>query len=88
VLRADEAHTPRDSIVVSFNLIDFLLRFQVYTDGSCQGKHASGVGIHFGEGHSLNLSQALPGPEHTSVLAEVNAVQMALDRLRAWPGYQ
>lgn len=74
-LRADEAPTPRDSVVV-------------YTDGSCHGDYASGVGIFFGRNHPLNLSQALSGPIHASVFAEIQAALMALERLHKWKGYK
>jgi len=73
-LRPDEAPTPRGTIVV-------------YTDASCHGNYSSGVGIYFGEGHELNLSQQLPGPIHSSVFAELQAAQIALERLHAWKGY-
>ncbi|CAD5210035.1 unnamed protein product [Bursaphelenchus okinawaensis] len=60
----------------------------VYTDGSCHGNYASGVGIYFGENHPLNTSQPLHGSYHSSGLAEIKAAQMALEQLQRWPGYK
>jgi hypothetical protein len=74
VRRPDEAPTPRDAIIV-------------YTDGSCLGNFASGVGIFFGKNHPLNLSQSLPGP-HSALYAEIQAALMALERLHQWQGYE
>ncbi|CAD5224798.1 unnamed protein product [Bursaphelenchus xylophilus] len=60
----------------------------IYTDGSCHGNYASGVGIYLGENHPLNLSQPLHSSLHSSGLAEIKACQIALERLKNWPGYR
>ena len=88
-LRSDEAPTPRGTLVVSLAVfVRVESPIQVYTDASCRGNYASGVGIYVESGHELNLSQALPGPVHTSVFAELRAANIALERVRTWSGYE
>lgn len=61
---------------------DFL---KVYTDGSCinNGKEGSkgGIGIYFGDGDSRNVSKSLEYDKVTNNVAELSALNEALDIL-------
>ena len=61
---------------------DFL---KVYTDGSCinNGKEGSkgGIGIYFGDGDSRNVSKRLEYDKVTNNVAELSALNEALDIL-------
>ena len=58
---------------------------KVYTDGSCinNGKEGSkgGIGIYFGDGDSRNVSKSLEYDKVTNNVAELSALNEALDIL-------
>lgn len=63
-----------------FNIEDGFV--QVYTDGACpnngqQGARA-GLGVWWGHGHALNLSQRVSGNKQTNNAGEIQAVIMAI----------
>ncbi|GMR59076.1 hypothetical protein PMAYCL1PPCAC_29271 [Pristionchus mayeri] len=59
-----------------------------YTDASCVDGRASGMGVFFGDGHPLNISRALAGPEHNSGIAEIMAAQTALASILEWKEFK
>jgi ribonuclease HI len=60
---------------------------EVYTDGACAGNgtpHArGGIGVWFAKDSPLNVSRAVRGPVHTNNVAELQAIEAALDSLAA-----
>lgn len=58
----------------------------VYIDGSCipqadKARRRAGIGVSFGIGHELNVSEPLLGPKQTSARAELAA---AVRAIRVW----
>ena len=50
---------------------------QVYTSGECKNNRA-GIGVWWGENHSLNVEERVAGDKQTEKLAELKAVILAL----------
>lgn len=59
----------------------------MWTDGSCISNTLSGIGVHFGPNHELNISKSI-GPPHISSLSEIIAAYEGLKALYNWPNYK
>lgn len=59
----------------------------IYTDASVVKDGTAGIGVYYGAGHPLNLSERLPGKHRSSGWAEVIAATTSLQRLQGWNGY-
>ena len=57
---------------------------QVWTDGACpnngNGGARAGIGVFWGEGHKLNLSQRVVGDQQTNNVAEIQAATMSISQ--------
>ena len=55
---------------------------KVYVDGAClrngQPGASAGVGVFWGNGHRLNLSEVVDGEKHTNQIAEIQAATAAI----------
>lgn len=63
---------------------------EVYTDGSALQNGKAGIGVFFGNGHPLNLSEAFDNVPNTNQRAELWAVTRALQQINSncyleWP---
>ena len=54
----------------------------VYVDGAClrngQPEASAGIGVYWGPGHRLNLSEVVDGGRHTNQIAEIQAATAAV----------
>uniref|UniRef100_A0A8C9ESQ9 ribonuclease H n=1 Tax=Pavo cristatus TaxID=9049 RepID=A0A8C9ESQ9_PAVCR len=80
----DEGHsTP----VVSEDKFSYMGEFAVvYTDGCCSGngrnRARAGIGVYWGPGHPLNISERLPGRQ-TNQRAEIHAACKAIEQAKS-----
>lgn len=60
-------------------------RLDVWTDGACinNGKKGcvAGIGVYFGDGNSMNMSELLPFKMHSNQKAEIYAIIRALEKI-------
>lgn len=61
--------------------------FEVYTDGACsnngRGSAVAGIGVHWPHDPTRDLAQPVTGLKHTNNVAELQAIEAALDGIRA-----
>lgn len=61
---------------------------RVFTDGACEnngrGAHRAraGIGVYWGPGHPLNVSEPVTGPRATNNVAEIQAMSKAVEQAR------
>ncbi len=61
--------------------------FEVYTDGACsnngRGSAVAGIGVHWPHDTTRDIAQPVTGLKHTNNVAELQAIEAALDGIRA-----